>query len=41
MGYLDIVSGGAQLNALDCCSVNEVVVGGELSGGYPMIVKVS
>jgi len=40
-GYGDIIAAGVELNALSCCSANEIVAGGELSGGYPVIVRVS
>jgi photosystem II stability/assembly factor-like uncharacterized protein len=39
-GYTDVVLAGIELNALSCCNANEVVVGGENYGGYPMILKV-
>jgi len=41
VGYTEIpgIAAGIELNALDCCSVNEALVGGELNGGYPMILR--
>lgn len=41
MDYTSVIQGGIDLNALDCCDVNEAVVAGELSGGYPVVIKVS
>ncbi len=38
--YTDVVLAGIQLNALTCCNANEVLVGGENYGGYPMILKI-
>ena len=41
VGYTDLVAAGIDLNALAVCGVNEAIGGGENSGGYPYIVKVS
>ncbi|MGH7273799.1 MAG: WD40/YVTN/BNR-like repeat-containing protein [Nitrospiria bacterium] len=38
-GYFDVIQAGVDLNALACCGVNEVVSAGELSGGYPVIIR--
>lgn len=36
-----VIGAGIDLNALACCSVNEVLAGGELSGGFPAIIGAS
>jgi photosystem II stability/assembly factor-like uncharacterized protein len=38
--YTDVVLAGIELNALTCCNANDVLVGGENYGGYPMILKI-
>jgi hypothetical protein len=35
-----VVLAGIELNALTCCNANDVLVGGENYGGYPMILKI-
>jgi len=40
-GYTSVIGAGVDLNALACCSENEAVAAGALSGGYPVIVRVS
>lgn len=40
-GYTQIISAGIQLNALACANGNDLIVGGELNGGYPVVVKVA
>ena len=41
MDWLDVVPTGIELNALSCCSVNQVLVAGENYNSYPVVVKVS
>jgi hypothetical protein len=41
LGYTDLVAAGIDLNALACCDQNTVIVAGENSGGYPMVVLIS
>lgn len=41
VGYTDLVAAGVQLNALVACDENVAWAAGEVSGGYPMVVKVS
>jgi photosystem II stability/assembly factor-like uncharacterized protein len=41
MDYLDVIATGIDLNALACCSENELVAAGELYGGYPVVIKAS
>lgn len=38
-GYDAFVSGGIDLNALDCCTEGEVIVGGAVQDGYPMLIR--
>lgn len=40
-GYTDVIAAGVELNALACCGVNEILVGGENSGAYPTIIRAS
>lgn len=41
MDYTQTIQAGIDLNALACCDVNEAVAGGELQGGFPVVIKVS
>jgi hypothetical protein len=41
MEVTQVFSAGVQLNALACCDVNEAIAAGELSGGYPALVRMS
>lgn len=41
MDYTQVIGGGIDLNALACCSVNEVIAAGENFGGYPVVVRAS
>jgi hypothetical protein len=38
MDYTQTIQAGIDLNALACCDVNEVIAGGELQGGYPVVI---
>lgn len=39
MDYTQTIAGGIDLNALACCDVNEVLAGGALFGGFPVVIK--
>jgi len=41
VGYTDIVAAGVQLNTIAACDANTAFAGGEVSGGYPALVKVA
>lgn len=36
--YTQVIAAGVDLNALACCNVNTVIAGGELVGGYPVVI---
>jgi len=38
MDYTQTIQAGIDLNALACCDVNEVIAGGELQGGFPVVI---
>ena len=41
MDYTQVIGNGIDLNALACCSVNEVIAAGENFGGFPVVVRAS
>ena len=41
MDYTQVIGAGIDLNALACCSENEVIAGGALFGGFPVVVRAS
>lgn len=38
-GFTQVIAAGIGLNALACCSENDVIAAGENNGGYPVIIK--
>ena len=41
MDYTQVIGAGIDLNALACCSENEVIAGGANFGGFPVVIKAS
>jgi len=41
MDYTNVLPNSVELNALDCCGVNEAIAAGELYGTYPAVIKAS
>lgn len=39
-GYTEVISSGIQLNALACCSGNDVFAAGENFSGFPVIIRI-
>ncbi len=41
VNYTTLIAAGVELNAIAACDVNTAWIGGEVQGGYPMLIKVS
>lgn len=39
--YTEVITAGVDLNALTVCDVNQAFAGGEVSGGYPAVLKLA
>jgi photosystem II stability/assembly factor-like uncharacterized protein len=39
--YTEVIAAGIDLNALACCSPNEVLAAGELNSSYPVVIQAS
>lgn len=41
MDYTQTIGAGIDINALACCGENEVIAGGALQGGFPVVIRAS